>query len=149
MAGYRVGELYQKLHEEMMQVPPPKAADTERKRQLFEGAMRLRYSILLDKAKSMLDHTVAMADRTGEQSPWVLKSRQARDEIAKAVEEERQALARLPYSKAQLQAALDSLAAGSVTPTPTPKPQPGKAPHPKALDFPSGCPRCPPRQPWF
>ena len=116
MAGFRVGELYQKLHEEMMQVPPPKAADTERRRQLFEGAMRLRYSILLDKAKSMLDHTVAMADRTGEQSAWVLKSRQARDAIAKATEEERLALARLPYSKAQLQAALDAFAAGQAPP---------------------------------
>ncbi|MEI9952310.1 MAG: hypothetical protein WDO74_25830 [Pseudomonadota bacterium] len=116
MAGYRVGELYQKLHEEMMQVPPPKAADTERRRQLFEGAMRLRYSILLDKAKSMLDHTVAMADRTGEQSAWVLKSRQARDALGKATDEERQALARLPYTKEQLQAALDSFAAGRAPP---------------------------------
>ena len=116
MAGYRVGELYQKLHEEMMQVPPPKAADTERRRQLFEGAMRLRYSNLLEKAKSMLDHTVAMADRTGEQSPWVLKSRQARDAIVQATEEERQALARLPYTKAQLQSALDSFATGHAPP---------------------------------
>src|SRR6478735_7012019 len=116
MAGYRVGELYQKLHEEMMQVPPPQAANTERRRQLFEGAMRLRYSILLDKAKSMLDHTVAMAERTGEQSPWVLKSRQARDAIAKSTEEERQALARLPYTRAQLQEALDSFAAGRAPP---------------------------------
>ena len=112
MAGFRVGELYQKLHEELMQVPSPKAADTERRRQLFEGAMRLRYSILLDKAKSMLDHTVAMADRTGEQSPWVLRSRQARDAIAKATQDEHDALARLPYSKEQLQAALDSFSAG-------------------------------------
>jgi len=116
MAGYRVGELYQKLHEEMMQVPPPKTADTERRRQLFEGAMRLRYSILLDKAKAMLDHTIAMADRTGEQSPWVLKSRQARDAIAKSTEEERQALARLPYTRAQLQEALDSFATGHAPP---------------------------------
>jgi tetratricopeptide (TPR) repeat protein len=118
MAGYRVGELYQKLHEEMMQVPPPRAAETERQRQLFEGAMRLRYSILLEKAKSMLDHTVAMAERTGEQSAWVLKSRQARDAIVQAMEEERKALARLPYSKAELQAALDSFAKASVPPKP-------------------------------
>jgi len=116
MAGYRVGELYQKLHEEMMQVPPPKSADTERRRQLFEGAMRLRYSILLEKAKAMLDHTIAMAERTGEQSPWVLKSRQARDAIAKSTEEERQALARLPYTRAQLQEALDSFATGHAPP---------------------------------
>jgi tetratricopeptide (TPR) repeat protein len=116
MAGYRVGELYQKLHEELMQVPAPKAADTDRRRQLFEGAMRLRYSILLDKAKSMLDHTVAMADRTGEQSAWVLKSRSARDAIVQATQAEQAALARLPYTKEQLQAALDSFSSGHVPP---------------------------------
>jgi len=135
MAGYRVGELYQKLHQEMMQVPPPKAADTKNKRELFEGAMRLRYSILLEKAKSMLDHTVAMAERTGEQSAWVLKSRQARDAIAKAMEEERQALARLPYTRAHLQAALDSFATGaaaapSSAPPPMAKPRAAKPPEP-------------------
>ena len=62
-----------------------------------------------------LEYAMAMAEdrvpSTGEQSPWVLKSRQARDNIAHAVENERQALARLPYTKAQLQTALDSLAA--------------------------------------
>ena len=129
MAGYRVGELYQKLHEELMQVPPPKAADTEGRRQLFEGAMRLRYSILLDKAKTMLDHTVAMADRTGEQSPWVLKSRQARDAIIEATQAEQAALDRLPYNRAQLQAALDSFVAGRVPPSPPPvKPAPPPPP---------------------
>jgi hypothetical protein len=112
MAGFRVGELYQKLHEELMQVPAPKGADTPRRRELFEGAMRLRYSILLDKAKTMMDHTVSMADRTGEQSPWVLKARQARDAIAQATQDERDALARLPYTREQLQAALDGFAAG-------------------------------------
>jgi tetratricopeptide (TPR) repeat protein len=112
MAGFRVGELYQKLHDELMRVPSPKAADSERRRQLFEGAMRLRYSILLDKARSMMDHTVAMADRTGEQSEWVLKSRQARDQIVLATRAEQEALAKLPYTRPQLQAALDSFAAG-------------------------------------
>ena len=114
MAGFRVGELYQKLHDELMQVPAPKAADTRSRQQLFEGAMRLRYSILLGKAKSMLDHTVAMADRTGEQSPWVLKSRQARDAIAQATQDEHAALAKLPYTRDQLQTALDSFSAGKV-----------------------------------
>jgi nitrate reductase alpha subunit len=95
-----------------MQVPAPKAADSERRRQLFEGAMRLRYSILLEKAKTMMDHTVTMADRTGEQSPWVLKARQARDAIVQATRDESEALARLPYTREQLQSALDSFAAG-------------------------------------
>jgi hypothetical protein len=117
MAGYRVGELYQKLHEEMMQVPPPKSANSEARRQLFEGAMRLRYSILLDKAKAMLDHTVTMAERTGEQSEWVLKARQARDAVEKAMVDESQALARLPYTRAQLQEALYSFASENTPPS--------------------------------
>jgi tetratricopeptide (TPR) repeat protein len=139
MAGYRVGELYQKLHEEMMQVPPPKSADTQSKRELFEGAMRLRYSILLEKAKSMLDHTVAMAERTGEQSPWVLKSRQARDAISKAMADEQAALARLPYTKAQLQTALDSFA-GPPAPAPAPaKAAPAKKAPPVKRGVPDDC----------
>jgi len=73
MAGFRVGELYQKLHEELMQVPAPKSADSAGKRQLFEGAMRLRYSILLDKAKAMMDHTVAMGIEPAS-SPLVAQS---------------------------------------------------------------------------
>ena len=112
MAGFRVGELYQRLHEELMAVPAPKSADSEPRRQLFEGAMRLRYAILLDKGKAMLDHTVAMADRTGEQSAWVLKARQARDAITAAIQAEHTALAKLPYTKEQLQAALDRFSAG-------------------------------------
>jgi tetratricopeptide (TPR) repeat protein len=112
MAGFRVGELYQKLHEELMQVPAPTSAASESRRQLFAGAMRLRYSILLDKAKAMMDHAVAMAERAGEQSPWVLKARQARDAIAQATQDERAALAKLPYTREQLQSALDSFATG-------------------------------------
>ncbi len=116
MAGFRVGELYQNLHEELMLVPAPKAADNEHRRQLFEGAMRLRYSILLDKAKAMMDHTVMLGDRTGEPSPWILKARQARDSITSATHAEHEALARLPYTRDQLQAALDSFAAGKPPP---------------------------------
>jgi len=126
MAGYRVGELYQKLHEELMQVPPPKAADNEKRRQLFEGAMRLRYSILLDKAKSMMEHTISMADRTGEKSLWVLKARQSRDALARATEDEREALARLPYTREQLQSALDSFAGGQGPESASRKPASGR-----------------------
>jgi tetratricopeptide (TPR) repeat protein len=43
MAGYRLGQLYQDLYRDVMRIPPPPQADTLRKKQLFEGAMRLRY----------------------------------------------------------------------------------------------------------
>ncbi|HMJ14481.1 MAG TPA: hypothetical protein VK524_23860 [Polyangiaceae bacterium] len=109
MAGYRVGELYQKLHEDLMAVPVPELATTEKRRQLFEGAMRFRYSILLTKAGTMMDHTLNMARRTGERSQWVQKAEEAREKIERAARAENAALDRLPYSRADLQTALDEL----------------------------------------
>ncbi|HKO92558.1 MAG TPA: hypothetical protein VJU61_15460 [Polyangiaceae bacterium] len=108
MAGYRVGELYERLHEELMQIPPPRAG-SERERLLFEGAMRLRYSVLLDKASSMLEHTLAMAQRTGENSEWVRRTEQSRGQLVRARAEQQSALDRLPFSRAELQQALDDL----------------------------------------
>jgi len=109
MAGFRVGELYQKLHADLMRVPPPKAATTA-KAQLFEGAMRLRYSVLLDKGRTMMEHTLAMAERAGEHSEWVLRAAEAKKAIEAATQEEGRALARLPYSREQLEQALADLA---------------------------------------
>lgn len=109
MAGYRVGELYEKLHEDLMKVTPPASADTAAKRQLFEGAMRLRYAILLEKALKMMEHTLTMATRTGEHSAWVTKSEQAKNTIEQARKREEAAIAALPYSRGTLQMALDML----------------------------------------
>lgn len=110
MAGFRVGELYEKLHTEVMRIPPPTGADTESRKQLFEGAMRLRYSILLEKAQTMMKHTLAMVERTEEPSLWAERARRSEREIEAALEREEAALARLPYSRAELAEALDDLA---------------------------------------
>lgn len=112
MAGYRVGELYQALHQDLMRIPPPKNADTERKRQLFEGAMRLRYAVLLRKARSMMEHTVSMAKRTGERSAWVQKAEAALVGISQAQEREEEALRRLPYTRAEFEEAFERLSKG-------------------------------------
>jgi tetratricopeptide (TPR) repeat protein len=114
MAGYRVGELYEKLHEELMRVPPPRAG-TPRDQLLFAGAMRLRYAVLLGKAQTMLDHTLAMAARTGEASEWVQRTERSRAAIAQAMVEEQAALDRLPFTRQDLERALDDLAARSAT----------------------------------
>lgn len=115
MAGYRVGELYQRLHAELMGIPAPRAA-TPRQQQLFEGAMRLRYTVLLRKASKMLDHTLAMARRTGEESEWVRRAEESRSSIAQTLLEEQTALDKLPFSSPDLQRALDDLAARSADP---------------------------------
>ena len=109
IAGYRVAELYERLHGELMEIPMPRDG-SPRQRLLFEGAMRLRYSVLLGKATAMIEHTLAMAARTGESSEWVRRSERARDALAAQEVKEREALARLPFTREDLQRALDDLA---------------------------------------
>jgi len=110
MAGYRVGGLYQQLHRDIMKIPPPAMARTKRQRELFEGAMQLRYRVLLDKGLKMMDRTVAMAARTGESSAWVHRARDAKRDIERALETVRESLDRLPYTEEELQRALDEIA---------------------------------------
>ncbi len=109
MAGFRVGELYERLHVELMKIPAPDTADTKGRRDLFEGAMRLRYSVLLEKGKNLMDRTLAMAKRTGEKSAWVARAREARARIEGAIRREDEAIDRLPYTRAQLREALEEL----------------------------------------
>jgi tetratricopeptide (TPR) repeat protein len=109
MSGYRVGELYARLHEELMRIPPPRSP-TPREQLLFEGAMRLRYAVLLAKARDMLEHTLAMAARTGEDSEWVHRTERALAALTAASAEEEAAIGRLPFRREDLERALDDLA---------------------------------------
>jgi tetratricopeptide (TPR) repeat protein len=113
MSGYRVGELYQKLHRDVLSVAPPKTATTTEKKRLFEGAMALRYRILLEKGLKMMDHTVMFGEKTGEASAWIDRARAAKRDIERALEEQKVKLEKLPYSEKDLQKALDDLAAKS------------------------------------
>jgi hypothetical protein len=109
MSGVKVGELYVTLHSDLMAMPRPGGADTEKRRQLFEGAIRLRYSILLRKAVAMMKATVAMLDQAQQESRWREKARTALRDIEQAERDEEAALAALPYTREQLQQALDDL----------------------------------------
>ena len=110
MSGYRVGELYQTLHRDIHAIPPPRGAtDTEKKR-LFQGAMSLRYRVLLEKGLKLMEHTVMIGERTGEGSSWIERARDAKRQLEKALNQEREQLAKLPYSEIQLQKALQDLA---------------------------------------
>lgn len=109
MSGFRIGELYGKLHQELMQIPLPQNAKTPAQRQLFEGAMRLRYSVLVQKALRMIEQTLAMAERTGETSPWVDRARAAARDLQQRLQDEQTAIERLPYSREALESALHEL----------------------------------------
>jgi xanthine/CO dehydrogenase XdhC/CoxF family maturation factor len=122
MAGYRTTELYQRLHQDLLAVQPPPSADTERKRQLFEGAVRTRYAILLTKARALAQSTLTMAERTGEHSEWVERTREALKSIDRAAREEEAALAKLPYTKQDFEAYFAQMSAPPPAPAPTGKP---------------------------
>jgi hypothetical protein len=113
MSGFRVGELFQRLHQDVTSIAPPKSATTTEKKRLFEGAMTLRYRILLEKGLTMMEHTVRLGDRTGEASAWVDRARAAKRAIEQALADAKAKLEKLPYSEKDLQKALDDLAAKS------------------------------------
>lgn len=111
MAGYRLGQLYQDLYRDVMRIQPPAKADTLRKKQLFEGAMRLRYRVLLEKGLDMMNGTVRMADRTGEASTWVARAKEAQTKLEQALQDEKAALAKMPFTEEELRAELEALKA--------------------------------------
>jgi tetratricopeptide (TPR) repeat protein len=109
MAGYRLGQLYQDLYRDVMRIPAPIQADNLRKKQLFEGAMRLRYRVLLEKGLDMMNGTVRMGDRTGESSAWVSRAREAQRTLELALQDEKAALAKMPFTEDELRAELEAL----------------------------------------
>jgi tetratricopeptide (TPR) repeat protein len=109
MAGFRVGQLYQNLHRDVMRVPAPSRTTTLRERQLWEGAMRLRYRVLLEKGLKMMQGTVDLGDRTGESTAWVARAKEAKLEIEASLATEREALSKLPFTEDELRKALGDL----------------------------------------
>lgn len=119
MAGYRVGQLYQRLHADIMQIPPTAAAKTLKQKQLFEATMRLRYRILLEKGLKMMDGTVKLGERTGESSGWVARARDAKKDLEQSLADEKAALAKMPFTEDEIKEAMDKLKAKS-TASPNP-----------------------------
>ena len=82
MAGYRVGPRYQ-----------------------------LRYRVLLMKGLQMMEATVRLNGRVGDQGVWSSRARSAKEQLQQALAEENAALAKLPGSEADMQKLLDQLQA--------------------------------------
>lgn len=109
MAGYRVSQLYEGLHQDLMQVLAVVQLPNGQDRKLFEAALRLRYATLLEKAAKSLEHTLSLAQRTGERSTWVTLASQAFDGLRRSMAEEQAALNQVPYTREQLLQALEHL----------------------------------------
>lgn len=109
MAGYRVGAMYRALHSDLMRIPPPATSRTDRQKEIFFAFMHVRYRILLEKGLREIEQTIALGDRTSDTSPWMARAREAREEMRAALAEEETQLARLPFTEAEVQTALDLL----------------------------------------
>jgi hypothetical protein len=115
MSGYRVGEMYRRLHHDLMQIPPPARSKTERQKQIFFAFMHVRYRVLLEKGLQELDQTVALGERTQDSSSWISRAKEARAEMQTALADEKAQIDQMPFTEAEIQKALELLTHAVVT----------------------------------
>lgn len=106
MSGYRVGEMYRTLHQALMMIPPTEKAKTESDKQLFYGIMHVRYRALLEKGIEMMKRTLALGERTGAAPGWMKRAEAAKAEMDRALEEEQNAIKKLPFTEETLEKTL-------------------------------------------
>jgi ribosomal protein L19E len=58
----------------------------------------------------MMEHTLMLGVRTDDKSAWIDRARAAERELKESLREQRELIAKLPYSEKDLQAALEDLA---------------------------------------
>ena len=109
MAGYRVGLMYRVLHRDLMQIPPPATSKTEKQKEIFYAFMHVRYRVFLEKGIKEIVQTIALGERTSDSSPWIQRAREAKDEMETVLADEKAQIARMPFTEAEVNAALDLL----------------------------------------
>lgn len=108
MSGVRVGEMYRTLHAELMTIPPDRAK-TASDKNLFYAIMHVRYRVLVEKGMEMMTRTIDFAKKTEDESGWVTRAREARDQMMRSLEEEKAILATLPYTEAEVERSLEMM----------------------------------------
>lgn len=109
MAGFRMGQLYEQLHRDLVGIEPPANAQSLKQKQLFEAAMRLRYRVLLEKGLRAMEAVVNMGKRTGESSLWISRAKDAQKKLEQALGDEKAALAKMPFTEEEIKRELELL----------------------------------------
>ena len=81
-SGYRIGDLYEQFHDELLQAPLPRGL-TEEQRGLYQGALKEKVRNLIGKAIRIYEQTLATAQRVGAQSSYVGKTEDALNRLKK------------------------------------------------------------------
>jgi hypothetical protein len=108
MSGYRVGEMYRALHDDLMRLSPD-ASKSEAKKQMFFAFMHVRYRVLLEKGLREIEQTIALGERIADTSPWIERARGAKAQMLAVLDDERAQIAAMPFTEAEVQEALNQL----------------------------------------
>jgi tetratricopeptide (TPR) repeat protein len=108
-AGVRVASQYTSLHDDLIAIPAPITAKNQDDIDLFRGAMRLRYRILVTKGLDTLSRVVRNFEAAASQTMWFDHAKKAMMTLQNQLAEEKAELAKLPYTEKQLQQALDAM----------------------------------------
>ena len=81
-AGYRIGEMYEELYQELLNAPLPRGLD-EQQQALYRQQLREKVKNLVTKAIRIYEETLSTAQRVGAQNPYVGKTREALDRLQK------------------------------------------------------------------
>jgi len=74
-SGFRIGELYESLHRQMVEAPPPKLSHEQV--ELYREELKKKVRVLLDKAMHIYEQTLATAERVNATSEYVKKTHEA------------------------------------------------------------------------
>lgn len=85
-AGFRVGALYERLYDEMMAAKLPEGLDGEAAA-IYREELKKKVRILVTKALPIYEQTLAAAERTGTDTPFVDKARQSLERLKRILME--------------------------------------------------------------
>ena len=81
-AGYRIGEMYEALHDELLAAPLPQGL-TEDQRALYQQELRGKVRNLIEKAIRIYEETLSVAQRTGAKNAYLDKTEQSLERLRK------------------------------------------------------------------
>jgi tetratricopeptide (TPR) repeat protein len=72
-SGFRIGSLYEKLYDDLLEVPVPPSLSEEGKK-FYLDELRKKVSVLVMKAIQVYERSLEMAQRVGEENEWVKRT---------------------------------------------------------------------------
>ena len=109
MSGFRVGEMYRKLHHDLMVIPPTLLAKSDKQKQIFFAIMHVRYRVLLEKADDMMDRTLSVSAAGLDDSAWISRAKDLKRDIDLAIDEEKAAIKSFPFTEDEIKKAIEIL----------------------------------------